>query len=225
MELLLPSADNQNKLLLPPPAVSKLRIAIIALGIFVVLVGAADVAARLAHAAFGDNANTAAFAPVASAHGTDATSTITAIVPARLRIPSIGVDAKVEAVRNKPDGSMATPSNFQDVAWYSPGSEPGNPGNAVFAGHVNNALTSAGVFEHLSQLSMGDYITVESASGQAIVYVVTNITVYPADSAPAASIFSTVGPSGLALITCDGEWDSIKHSFNQRLVVLAQRAR
>src|SRR5579862_6816834 len=85
-----------------------LRGAAVAMGIFVVLVGAASVTSRLAGFAFGKNAAFDAFAPAITilnpsllstttsllTHSTVATSTV--ITPTRLVIPSIGVDAQVE---------------------------------------------------------------------------------------------------------------------------------
>ena len=94
-------------------------------------------------------------------------------------------------------------------------------GNVVFAGHVNNALTKSGVFGHLSQVHLGDYITVSDASGKALMYKVKAVDEYPADQAPADSIFSSTGPSQLILITCDGDWVSSQKSFDKRLVITA----
>jgi LPXTG-site transpeptidase (sortase) family protein len=200
----------------------------------VVLVGAADVASRVASATFGDSAGQVLFAPAAaigdpsvldSVKGTqNSASSTQAFVPTRLKVPSLGVDASVEAVSNKDDGSMQTPKNFSDVGWYQPGSKPGEAGNAVFAGHVNNALTKSGVFEHLSQVHIGDYVTVEDGSGHSLVYKVMAIDQYPWNEAPAQSIFATTGPSQLILITCDGEWLKSERTYDKRLVVTATPA-
>ncbi len=214
-----------------------------AIGLLMVIIGAANIASRVATAAFGPNAGLVAFAPAVllespslsnsffgtPSSSTPATATSTSsnaatgpIVPVRLQIPAIGVNAHVEQVGKKADGSMGTPQTFGDVGWYEPGSEPGAPGNAVIDGHVDNALTTAGVFEHLSQVSLGDTIIVSDASGKTITYTVTETDEYPADTAPAASIFTTTGPSELVLITCDGTWVPSARSFDQRFVVVAQ---
>lgn len=202
------------------------RIAATAIGLFVVLFGAADISARIAHAAFGNNASLYAFGPAIALVNNPvaapaALASTTALIPVRLLIPSIGVNAKVEQVGKKADGSMGTPSTFGDVAWYAPGQAPGEPGNAVIDGHVDNALTTAGVFMHLSQIALGDTIEVLNASGTPMSFTVNNIEEYPVNSAPAASIFATTGPSQLVLITCDGTWVPSAKSFDQRLVVFA----
>ena len=50
------------------------------------------------------------------------------ILPSRLRIPSIGVDAPVVGVGLLSDGSMDVPDNLWTSAWLSSGARPGEPG-------------------------------------------------------------------------------------------------
>lgn len=213
---------------------------LVAVGMVVILIGVTNIFTRLFEYVGGSNATQTAFAPLGTLTlGESSTpptnegfsspflnvtfvATTTPITPARLTIASIGVHANVEQVGKKSDGSMATPSSFQDVAWYKPGSKPGDAGSAVIAGHVNNALTTSGVFEHLLDVKVGDYITVSDTSGKTLVYVVTKTAQYNLDSAPLNDIFTQSGPSQLVLITCDGAWDAAAHSYNKRLVVYAQ---
>ena len=192
-----------------------LRLAVVVVGVLCVLVGAADATSRLVNN-MGPDAAFLAFAPAAAINNFP-------IVPARLRIPSLGVNAKVESVGIKDDGAMATPSNFDNVAWYSLGAKPGAQGSAVIAGHVNNALLKSGVFERLSQIKNGDYITVEDSAGKALVYKVSSVEEYQPD-APTDALFATTGPSRLVLITCDGEWVPSARSYDKRLVVIAEPA-
>jgi len=188
-----------------------------------VLVGAADMTSRLVKN-LGPDATFLAFAPAAALYPSAFVATSTeAFVPASLRIPSIGVNAVVELTGVKADGTMGTPKNFDNVAWYSPGAKPGQMGSAVFAGHVNNAMLKSGVFEHLSQVTTGDYITVEDSAGKALVYRVSSVKEYQPDASTDA-LFTTTGPSRLVLITCEGEWVSSAHSYNKRLVVIASLA-
>lgn len=142
-----------------------------------------------------------------------------ALTPVRLIIPTIGVNVAVEAVGKNANGAMATPKKFTDAAWYELGAKPGDSGNAVFAGHVNNALTKAGVFEHLSDLQTGDTLSVVEESGYALTFAVTDLEDYTDADAPLASIFAKEGPSGLVLITCAGDWDPRAHAYNKRLVI------
>ena len=206
-----------------------LRKCAIALGVFAVLVGGADIAARASQSVFGDKAAFVAFAPAAAiadpsllASLTAQSASTTPLLPATLVIPSLSVNAPVENVGKKADGSMGTPSTFGSVAWYALGSKPGEAGNAVFDGHVNNALTTAGVFEHLSQIQLGATVEVLDKSGHNLSYIVTSVQDYPATSKPDASIFATSGPSQIVLITCDGEWVTSQHGFSERLVIVAR---
>jgi LPXTG-site transpeptidase (sortase) family protein len=221
----------KSGILLMPSREARLRLFAAVAGVIVILVGAADLTTRAAHALLGDQAGAVAFGPAISlvdpsllgASGVGQVAS-TELIPARLRIPSIGVDAPVEQVSAKSDGTMGTPTKFGDVAWYAPGQKPGAEGNAVFAGHVDNALTTAGVFEHLSSLKKGDYITVADEAGKTLVYRVVSSQSYAANEAPVAQIFAKSGPSQLVLITCAGDWVTSEHQFDQRLVVVAAPA-
>ena len=209
------------------------RIVFLSVGLLVVLVGLASALAYISRATFGSSTGLVAFAPATLLFNTaptvvhtallvfDTMATTTPIVPLTLRIPSLGVVAHVQVVGKRTDGRVATPTNFSDVGWYSLGSHPGDAGTAIFAGHVNNALTKGGVFEHLSQIAIGDSIAVANALGRTLTYRVTETHSYPADNAPLSSIFTGSGPSRVILVTCDGDWEAQTHSFTRRFVVFA----
>ncbi len=147
------------------------------------------------------------------------------LIPVRLKIPSIGVDAPVEHTGLTAAGALQAPSDMVHAAWYANGVRPGASGNAVIDGHVNNALTTLGVFSRLDQVSLGDRVLVSDASGRSLSFVVDSEQLYAADAAPLSQIFATSGPAALVLITCDGAWDQGKHSYDKRLVVYASLAR
>lgn len=214
-----------------PRSARAFRYVAIAAGIFVVLVGLADVTSRMSTALLGEHALFEAFAPAAAIRPNPGAvvpeagaSSSTALVPVRLKVPSLGINASVEEVGQRADGAMGTPANFMNVGWWAQGSKPGEEGNAVFAGHVNNALTMPGVFAHLSQINKGDYVTVSDASGRTLVYEVSEVTLYEADQAPLRKIFAATGPSQLVLITCEGEWLEEERTYEKRLVVVARLA-
>jgi sortase A len=197
----------------------------IVIGLLCVGVGGADLMSRAVER-IGDDALFVAFAPAAALEerGGAATSTATGVmIPARLRVPSLGVNASVESVGTRADGTMGTPRDFDDVSWWSLGAKPGGQGSAVFAGHVNNALMKTGVFQHLSQIKKGDYVTVEDVAGRSLVYRVSSISEYPAN-ASTEELFATDGVEQVVLITCDGEWVPAARTFDKRLVVIAKPA-
>lgn len=197
-----------------------------AVGLFVLLFGAADVSSRVAQITLGERAPMIVFGPLVLLNSQKpATATInqiastTALVPERLKIASLGIDAEVEQVGKKDDGTIGAPQKFNNVGWYALGPKPGERGNAILDGHVNNGLTTSGVFKHLSQIALGDTIEVVSGSST-LVYKVVEVKQYDA-TATAAEVFDTTGPSRLVLITCEGEWVSSTKTFSKRFVVFA----
>ncbi len=230
---MLPSARSGVLLTAPAPRISPWwrRIAV-AVGIVAILIGATDAALRAAaYVSTADLSFTdisfSAFAPgvLVTEPGLlgRVQSTSTAIVvPVTLRIPAINVEASVEKVGKKTDGSMDTPKKLANVAWYEPGSKPGEEGNAVFAGHVNNSLGLAGVFKDLSQLKKGDTVEVEGEGGVRLTYAVEEVSEYFLTDAPLEKIFAQTGPSSLVLVTCQGSWDSSARTYDKRLVVVAR---
>lgn len=150
-------------------------------------------------------------------------STATAVAagdkPVRLLIPSLGVNANVQDVGIAASGNMAVPSNFTDVAWYRYGPVPGEVGSAVMDGHVDNGLSLAGVFKHLSDIKVGDDIYVKNQNGQTLHFKVSDIELYPYKSVPTDQIFNPKDTARLNLITCDGTWVQGQRTYDHRLVV------
>jgi LPXTG-site transpeptidase (sortase) family protein len=140
------------------------------------------------------------------------------IIPARLRIPSIGVDAKVEKVGQTKDGAMDTPKNIWDVAWYEPGTKPGELGSAVIAGHLDGPHTQA-IFWDLNKLKPGQRLFLDDGKGQELTFEVMESEAYPFDKAPLDKIFLTSGDIYLNLITCNGTFDYRSLNYDKRLVV------
>ena len=140
--------------------------------------------------------------------------------PVRLSVPSANVNAAVQYVGVKADGSMGNPSNFTDVAWYKLGTVPGDVGSAVIGGHVDNALALSGVFKHLSNTKVGDDVYVTRKDGKVLHFVVDDVESYPYKSAPSRQIFlSNDGKAHLNLVTCAGTWVQAQHSYTLRLVI------
>lgn len=150
------------------------------------------------------------------------TVAISQAVPVRLRIPAIGVDAAIEAVEQDRSGRMETPSQVDDVAWYAPGSAPGEIGNAVLAGHLDRIGGAPAVFWKLGKLAAGDDIFVTDSAGVEHHFRVTAQAAYPYEDAPLDEIFGFGIRSRLNLITCRGKWDRAGQTYTQRLVVYSE---
>ena len=139
--------------------------------------------------------------------------------PARLLIPKIGVNAKIEARGLDAGRNMETPGDFHNVAWYDLGPRPGEPGNALMNGHVD-WWTGSAVFTRLSELRIGDTVMVQRRDGSRLSFRVTSRRVVLAN-ARIASLFAPSRVATLTLITCTGAWDPRIQSDTHRLLVSA----
>jgi LPXTG-site transpeptidase (sortase) family protein len=124
-----------------------------------------------------------------------------------LRIPRIGVDARVLPIHSNEERILEPPRDPSVVGWWSEGAAPGEPqGSAVVVGHtVRNR--DGGVFDDIGDLSVGDAIEVEG-SDSTLTYRVQSIDVLSKNEVArdAEQIFAQTGPGRLVLITCD-DWD------------------
>jgi sortase A len=137
--------------------------------------------------------------------------------PARLKIPTINVDAAVEQVGVDSQGRIAAPTKTADVGWYKLGSAPGDAGNAVIDGHLD-WYDGPAVFQRLGKMKVGDQIMVLREDGTQAKFIVDATSVMPYDAATDA-MFTKSGPPSLTLITCAGTWDRQRGTYLQRLVV------
>jgi LPXTG-site transpeptidase (sortase) family protein len=137
---------------------------------------------------------------------------------ARLTIPSLGVNARVQNVGITKKGNMGTPNNYTDVGWYKYGPQPGEKGSAVIAGHVDNGLGLAAVFSKLDKIKIGDDVYVEMKEGKTLHFKVTKLDTYDFN-AKADEVFTQKDETYLKLITCTGVWVPKYKTHNKRLVV------
>jgi len=156
----------------------------------------------------------------------------------RIRIPAIGVDARVGAKVVGTDGVMPAPMGPADVVWYDMtawagmGGAPGAGGNAIFSGHVdydyvvphaNVRYRGKGVFAALDELKRGDVIEVERGA-EKLRYAVVWLEQVPASSGNWATMWtSNVRKDSVTLYTCAGRFDANLFEYADRLVVRAER--
>lgn len=147
-----------------------------------------------------------------------------AVVPTRLVIPSLGVNAEVEHVGRDSQGRMAVPAEFDNVGWYREGYNPGEVGNAVIAGHLDDGKGDSAIFINLEKLEVGDQIIVEGEEGT-LEYRVTGKEYLDYNTQDTANIFGLADESKLNLITCDGSWIAGERTYDTRLVVYTELVR
>jgi hypothetical protein len=141
--------------------------------------------------------------------------------PTQVRIPSIGVDAKLIHLGLAPDGALQVPTEASPVGWFTGGPSPGEDGPAVLAGHVtyNGAR---GVFFKLSALQPGARIDVTRDGAPTAVFTVTALSSFAKDTFPTGLVYGHTDGPELRLITCAGDYDTVHHSYPDNLVVFAR---
>jgi sortase (surface protein transpeptidase) len=140
--------------------------------------------------------------------------------PTAVEIPSIGVRSDLSLLRLDESGAIEAPGDFDVAGWFSLGPQPGQPGPAVIAGHVDSRDGPA-VFYRLHELAAGDEVIVHRADGTAIRFTVTDARSYPKAAFPTESVYGPVPGPELRLITCGGEFDTSRRQYRENVVVYA----
>lgn len=158
---------------------------------------------------------------------------------AQMRIPAIGVDARVGARTVGRDAIMPAPGGPADVVWYDMalwsglGGSPGGGQNAVFSGHVdyadpvpyaNVSYRGQGVFSQLRLLSQGDIIEIDYR-GQTLRYRVASRQQLTAGGQTDWSTIwsSNTAVDSITLYTCGGAFNFQTREYEDRIVVRATR--
>ena len=139
--------------------------------------------------------------------------------PTSIAIPAIGLQAPLVVLGLTPAGTLDVPARFDVAGWYGGGPQPGQPGPALIAGHVDS-YTGPAVFWHLKDLSPGDDIVVTGPAGT-VRFKVDLVTQYAKDQFPTAAVFGPTPERALRLVTCGGTFDRAAHSYRDNVVVYA----
>jgi len=141
--------------------------------------------------------------------------------PVRLRVPVIGVSARVIPLKLDRNRRLIAPKSFTHVGWNKAGPEPGEPGTAVIAGHVDSKSGPA-VFYRLRRLRKGDRVHVDRADGSTVTFTVFRVARYPKNRIPNKEVYGPAKGAQLRLITCGGEFDRTRRSYRDNVVVFAR---
>ena len=144
-------------------------------------------------------------------------------LPVSILIPSIKVNAAIDAVGLLPDGSMGVPKIPSKAAWFELGPRPGEVGSAVISGHVNWWNGATGSFAKLNKLKPGDRVSVKDDKGQIISFIVRQSREYLSNEDATNVFFSNDGQAHLNLITCAGVWNKSAKQYTKRLVIFTDR--
>lgn len=145
---------------------------------------------------------------------TTAPHTGPAVAPARIIIPSIGLNSPVEAVGVNAKGEIAVPSGTSNnVGWYKYGTKPGNTGTAVLDAHVFAAL------KNLSKIQTGADVYIVTQDGQKLHFIVADKELYTLSKITPEQLFSGQSDTAMNIITCAGSLTADHSTYDHRLVV------
>jgi sortase (surface protein transpeptidase) len=145
-------------------------------------------------------------------------------LPRYLKIPKLGVDARILQVGVTETGALGTPDNIYDTAWYTSSAKPGQPGATLIDGHVSS-WTAHGVFYGIKTLVAGNMIQIVRGDGAVFNYKVVKTQIYGANNVDMQAAMTPIVPGtpGLNLITCTGNVEPGTSLFNERVIVFAQQ--
>lgn len=164
-------------------------------------------------------------ASVGQASRTAANAITIPLRPTHIIIPTARVDADIIDLGVTASNNLDVPHNFVQTGWYKYGPVPGQPGNAVIDGHVDNAGSIPGPFKHLYQAKIGDYIYVALSNGTFATFRVVDSSIYLTSQFPSESVFRGDDQSVLKIITCNGTYRRSLGTYDHRLIVTAVRVK
>jgi len=143
------------------------------------------------------------------------------VAPARVDVPAIGLSEPLIDLGLDAEGAMEVPVDADDVGWFTGGGRPGGRGPTVIAGHVDST-TGPAVFFRLSELVVGDEVTVTDVEGGTVRYAVTEVLDVPKAEFPTARVFGAQPTDRLRLVTCGGAFDRSSGHYEENRVVFAE---
>lgn len=144
--------------------------------------------------------------------------------PTRVRIPALGIDAKVFPVGVTPDGALEIPEDISEVGWFKYGPAPGSTqGSAVLVAHRDGTSEGRGVFFPLDSVDEGTKVNVVTESGSVVRYRVVSVEGIQKSTfnTEIEEFFTGSGKPRLTLITCGGAYEEDNGGYQANVVVTA----
>ncbi|MFJ4774868.1 class F sortase [Streptomyces sp. NPDC088762] len=146
------------------------------------------------------------------------------VLPQRVDVPSIGIQAPVISRGLDSDGAIEPPpyDSPGTVGWWGNGTVPGAAGTALMVGHVDTKSKPA-VFYGLSSAQPGDKVRVVRTDGSVAEFTIEDVRVYErAGFDPHKAYGQRVeGRAELRLVTCGGSYDKRAKEYTANVVVSA----
>lgn len=146
------------------------------------------------------------------------------VLPQRVDVPSIGIQAPVISRGLDADGAIEPPpyASPGTVGWWGNGTPPGADGAALMVGHVDTKSKPA-VFYGLSSAQPGDKVRVVRADGSVAEFTIEDVRVYERAAFDAHKVYGqrVRGRAELRLVTCGGTYDKAAKEYSANVVVSA----
>lgn len=139
--------------------------------------------------------------------------------PVQLTIPKLNIKHTIEPVGLTDKGAMGAPEDPGGIGWYTGSVNPGAVGSAVITGHYGWKGDVPAIFDTLSDLEIGDTVTVEDENGISHSFAVSEMHTYARDAIVPEIFNSSDNRARLNIITCTGRWNAAINEYDERLVV------
>jgi hypothetical protein len=140
-------------------------------------------------------------------------------MPVWMRIPTLSVDAEIQATDPNFDYTMEIVPSASILSWLRTSPIPGNDGNALIAGH-NKWGGKRGQLIDLDTLSIGDEMEVEYEDGTCLKFMLESVFVYALATGPADLILDMEGDARVTLITCKEPFNPQTGTSDNRIVAI-----
>jgi hypothetical protein len=158
-------------------------------------------------------------------HPASGVSSASGVTPAFIRIPSLGIRARVKSVGiDLRHGTLGIPAAIAVAGWWRDGAAPGSSsGTILIAGHIDSARDGAGAFFALPKARVGQRIHVRTKGKRVYTYRIVSVRSYPKRALP-LDVYSSQGAGRLVLVTCGGPFDAATGHYVDNVVVTATPA-
>ncbi|MBN1162573.1 class F sortase [Patescibacteria group bacterium] len=143
--------------------------------------------------------------------------------PKSLEIESLDIEIELVAIGVDSNGTMETPSSWDEGGWYKKGAMPGQRGNMIVNAHYDDNYGRPAAFWNLKNANVGDKVLVVDEYNRIFHYSITDIFQVNIDDPDKLDVLDSEGSkTSLTMITCGGYWIPGKSTYNRRLVVTAE---
>ncbi|MEO5832538.1 MAG: class F sortase [Nakamurella sp.] len=140
-------------------------------------------------------------------------------VPVEVRLPDTGA-IPVVPIGVSADGVLDPPADIATAGWWVAGPRPGGPGRTLITGHIDSRAAGLGAFAALDALNPGDHVSVTTADGRVLDYLVSRRDEIEKTQLDPALLRGS-DTSDLLLITCIGVFDEAARSYESNLLITA----